>query len=139
MAEAAQTRLLDLPDAVLERILLEASEGRHFGGLDDARLACRRLRAVAYAAVRKLEWHAYLSSDGLAPLALLPRFDTLARLELHIEICWKKEEAAVFEAMVDEIPGAVCRCVGEQSGLAQSSACSCRHHISNDFTKNHSP
>jgi hypothetical protein len=79
MAEAAQTRLLDLPDGMIERILIAASNGGYWHGLRYARLVCRRLHAAAHAAARDMSWRiAFGQDDGaLARLALLPRLGGL--------------------------------------------------------------
>jgi hypothetical protein len=94
---AAPTGLLDLPDALLERILVEASDGGNFsslysgggrwGELRAARRACRRLHAVVYAAAREFSlsldflWP-HDDAEQLAPLALLPRLGALERVRL---------------------------------------------------------
>jgi hypothetical protein len=76
---AAPARLLDLPDALLERILVAASGGGDWDSLGNARAACSRLRAVAEAAARKLKW----SERCLCGLgALLPRLGGLERVQL---------------------------------------------------------
>jgi hypothetical protein len=81
---AAPTGLLDLPDALLERILIAASNGGQWRGLRKARRACSRLRAVAYAAVQKAAWQVQFWDDALAPRALLPRLSALKRLHLQL-------------------------------------------------------
>jgi hypothetical protein len=85
MAQAETTSLLDLPDAVLERILVAASDGGDWGVLHDACCACTRLRAVADAATRAMTLNlGCLREHELAPLALLPRLGALARVQLMV-------------------------------------------------------
>lgn len=87
-AERAPTRLLDLPNGMIERILVAASDDGNWRGLLSARLVCRRLHAAAFAAAREFEWRLIFppdrpGDDELAlPLALLRRFGALARLRL---------------------------------------------------------
>lgn len=75
-AGAAPTCLLDLPGAVLERILAAASYGGVCRYLRHARLACARLRAAADAAAREVSVIAWDS------LELLPRLGGLARMDV---------------------------------------------------------
>lgn len=82
-AAAARTRLLDLPDTVLERILVAASDGGRLSSLLNARRACSRLRAVSYAAARAATVH-IKAAGGLAPLDMLPRLTGLARVQLEL-------------------------------------------------------
>lgn len=89
-AQLAHNRLLNLPDAVLERILVAASNGGRWRCLHDARLVCRRLRAVAYTAAREFEWHVPFLDQwaswcgGITPLSLPRRLGALTELQLHL-------------------------------------------------------
>jgi len=84
-AQLAHNRLLNLPDAVLERILVAASDGGEFRDLRSARRACSRLHAVSYAAARALTVSIDSELDLLSPLEALPRFGALTRLQLKLE------------------------------------------------------
>jgi hypothetical protein len=91
-AQAEATKLLDLPDAVLEHILVAASDGGHLGELRAARLACSRLRAAADAAARIASVSLVsLNADALKPLSVLPRFGRLTRLQLELHYGPEKE------------------------------------------------
>jgi hypothetical protein len=85
-AEAEATNLLDLPDDLLERIMLDASEGGQWFYLQNASRACPRLRAAADAATRAATLHISPSTrdDGLARLTMLPRLDALTRAHLLV-------------------------------------------------------
>jgi hypothetical protein len=112
-AEAEATKLLDLPEAVLERILLAASDGGEWGELRSARLVCERLRAAADAAARAFAANVGpLAGEGEpSPLALLPRLGALARLQL---------ELAYGVSALLAAKGSVVDVVSEAQGIAQA-------------------
>jgi hypothetical protein len=84
-AKAEATHLLDLPDEVLERILVAASDGGKCCELRSARLVCTRLRAVAYAAAREFVIvMGDAAEQGLASLEMLPRLSRLTRVQLQL-------------------------------------------------------
>jgi hypothetical protein len=114
---AAPSRLLDLPDELLERILLTASNGGQCCELRSARLACARLRSVSYAAARHITVQTAVSSAeaGLTALAVLPRLGyALTRVQVAlVEGAGNKFDkrakanAAFFVQNVEEIVQAV--------------------------------
>jgi hypothetical protein len=89
----ARLRLLDLPDAVLERILVAASDGGEWDSLGNARAACSRLSAIADAAARQFKWSVRCLC-GLGVLRLLPRLGGLERVQL--DFCLECDSCASY-------------------------------------------
>jgi hypothetical protein len=84
-AKAEATNLLDMPDEVLEPILIAASDSGEWCNMRSARLACSRLRAVSYAAARYITVHIGSSAEtGLAALEVLPRLGALSKVEVAL-------------------------------------------------------
>jgi hypothetical protein len=116
--EARQIGLLDLPDTVLERILVAASDGGDWLGLRKARRACSRLRAVAAAATRQIRWTVPFWRDGFAELSLLPRLGGLERVLLCVSSkppynintvwSWSKRELKAFQDTAQEVADCFC-------------------------------
>jgi hypothetical protein len=109
-AQAEAKNLLDLPDSLLERILLAASSGGQLRQLRSARRACSRLYTAADAAARALTARVG-TRGGRYALQMLPRLGALTRLQLEpcygladmyvglrerrmLDVLWKAECAA---------------------------------------------
>jgi hypothetical protein len=98
--KAEATNLLDMPDEVLERILIAASDGGWLNDLRSARLACSRLRAILYSVARaftaNIAWQ-----DEPSPLEMLPRLGGLTRLQLQLDDGQLQLDDPVVDAFYD--------------------------------------
>jgi hypothetical protein len=115
-AERAPTHLLDLPNGMIERILVATSDDGNWRGLGNARLVCRRLNAAAFSAAREFVLRLTFpplrrGDDQLAPLALLPRLSALKRLQVFLahdyECCTDEDPFDAVPAMAAKIARAV--------------------------------